>query len=121
MKKTIYKSFGYALQGFWVALKTERNLKIHLAAVIAAVGVGIYLGLPAVEWCLVVFAIGFVLTSELFNTAVEKYGDKVSGGKYDDFIKMSKDISAAAVLVAAVTALIIGTIILVIPFFQKMF
>ena len=121
MKNPLYKSFGYALHGFWVALKTERNLKIHIAASVVAVGVGIYVGLSAVAWGLVILAIGLVLVAELFNTAVEKYGDKTSGGKYDDIIRMGKDISAAAVLVAAIVALAIGIIILIIPFFQKVF
>ena len=121
MKNPLLKSFGYAADGFWVALKTERNLKIHAAATVVAVVVGFYLGLSEVEWALVIFAIGLVLVAELFNTAVEKFGDKMTGGQYDGIIRISKDISAGAVLVATVTALIIGIIILIIPFFQKVF
>jgi diacylglycerol kinase (ATP) len=119
MKKPLYQSFGFAFRGLWTALKTERNVKIHTAAGLIAVGVGVYLGLTAIEWCLVILTIGFVLAAELFNTAMEKACDDVGEGKKSDGIKACKDISAAAVLVAAITALVIGIVVLIIPFFQK--
>lgn len=121
MKRPLTRSFAFALRGLWVAIKTERNARLHLIAALAAVGTGVYLGLPAVEWGLVIFAIGSVLASELFNTAIERLCDDTSGGKKDHGIKNCKDISAAAVLLSAAAALIIGIIILIIPLFQKLF
>jgi diacylglycerol kinase len=121
MKKPLYKSFGYAFRGLWTALKTERNMRIHAAAGLIAVGVGIYLGLTVVEWCLVVLAIGLVLAAELFNTAMERACDDSNGGKHSEGIRACKDISAAAVLITAIAALVIGIIVLIIPFFQKVF
>jgi diacylglycerol kinase len=121
MKRPLYKSFSCAIRGFLVALKTERNFKIHIAGLVVAVAAGIYLGLSMVEWGLIIFALGFVLTSELLNTAVEKIGDETSGGKHSNIIKDCKDMSAAAVLIAAFTALVIGVIVLIIPIFQKVF
>jgi diacylglycerol kinase len=120
-KRPLYKSIGYALNGFWTALKKERNLKIHVAAMLAAVGAGIYLGLTAVEWGLIIIAIMSVLAAELFNTALEHICDEASGGKHSEGVKNCKDISAAAVLVTAAGALIIGVIILIIPLVQKIF
>jgi diacylglycerol kinase (ATP) len=121
MKRPILTSFGCAFRGFWVALKTERNLKIQVVAGLVAIGVGFYLGLTAVEWGLVIFAVGLVLAAELFNTAMEKVCDQASHGSQIEWIKNCKDISAAAVLLAAITALIIGIIILIIPLFQRWF
>jgi len=121
MKKPLVKSFYCAFRGLWVALKTERNLKIHAAAIVAAVGLGIYLGLSAVEWGLIVFIIGFVLAAELINTSMEIICDEATGGKIADGIRNCKDISAAAVLVAAAAAIIVGVIILIIPLFQRIF
>jgi undecaprenol kinase len=120
-KRPLYKSVGCALQGFWTALKKERNLKIHVAVLLAAVAAGIYLGLTAVEWGLVVMAIGLVLGAELFNTALERISDEASGGKHSEGVKDCKDISAAAVLVTALAALVIGIVILIIPLIQKIF
>ena len=84
------------------------------------IALGIYLGLSALEWGLVIFAIGFVLVSELFNTAIERLGDKASEGKIDQMIRNAKDISSAAVLLSALAALVIGIIFLFIPLAQKL-
>ncbi len=120
-KIPLYKSLGCAFRGLWFALRTERNLKIHTAALFIAVGVGIYLGLSEVEWGLIIFAIGFVFTGELFNTALEKWCDEASGNKQSEIIRNAKDISAAAALITAITAVIIGIMVLIIPLFQKIF
>jgi diacylglycerol kinase (ATP) len=120
LKRPLYKSFSCAFSGLWVAIKTERNFKIHLAAMMVAVGLGIYLGLSAASWCLVVFAIGFVLAAELLNTSIERLCDEVSAGKNSEPIRHCKDMSAAGVLIAAITALIIGIIVLIVPFIQRL-
>ena len=84
-----------------------------------AIACGIYLGLSILEWSLIIFAIGFVLAAELFNTSVERLSDKVSGGEISPLVKNSKDLAAGGVLIAAITALVIGILILLIPFIQK--
>jgi len=120
MKRPLHKSFACAFRGLFIAFKTERNLKIHLAAMVVAVGVGFYLRLSLLEWCLVIFAIGFVLIAELLNTALERLCDETHGGKQNQAIKNCKDISAAAVLLSALTAFIIGVLILIMPLFRKL-
>jgi diacylglycerol kinase (ATP) len=67
--KGLIKSFGYAFEGIRAAIKTERNLKIHLVAAVLVIILGLYLGITSAKWCIIAFAIGFVLVSELFNTA----------------------------------------------------
>jgi diacylglycerol kinase len=121
MKRPIKQSLACALRGIWVAVKTERNIKIDLAAVVVTVGLGIYLGLSTTEWCLIVFAIGFVIAAELLNTALERMCDETTSGKISDGMRNCKDIAAAAVLIAAMTALVIGIIILAIPFVERVF
>jgi undecaprenol kinase len=118
--KRFLNSFVYAFSGFFTAVKTERNLKIHLVAAIIVIGLGVYLQLTALSWGIMIFAIGFVLTAELFNTAIEKICDSAIGEKPSLSVKRIKDISAAAVLITALTALVIGIIFLVIPFIEKM-
>jgi diacylglycerol kinase len=118
--KGLIKSFGYAFEGLWMAVKTERNLKIHFVAAVLVILLGLYIGITEAKWCLIAFAIGFVLVSELFNTAVERLSDEVEGGKQSPSIKAVKDISAAAVLISALTALVIGIIVLFIPLVAKL-
>jgi diacylglycerol kinase (ATP) len=119
--KRFLMAFAFAFRGIYSALKTERNLRIHLVAMCLAVAAGFYLGLSAVEWCLVIFAIGLVLAAELFNTAIERLGDEAAAGKQNKTIGSIKDISAGAVLIAALAALPIGIIVLIIPLFEKLF
>jgi diacylglycerol kinase (ATP) len=118
--KGLIKSFGYALEGLLTAVKTERNIKIHLVAAVLVIILGLYLGLSAIHWCLAAFAIGFVLVSELFNTSVERLCNAVANGKQSQSIKVVKDVSAAAVFISALTALVIGIFVLFIPLVEKL-
>ena len=113
--KGFIKSLSYALGGLFSALKSERNLRIHLIATVLALALGFYIGLSLVEWGFVIFAIGFVIVAELFNTAMERLGDEAANGQQKMNIKRAKDTAAAAVLLSAVTALIIGILFLIVP------
>jgi len=114
------KSLACAVKGIYIAFKSERNFRIHVVALCLAVALGFYLSLDIMEWGLIIFSIGFVLVAELFNTTLERLGDEVADGEEKQLIQNAKDISAAAVLLAAITALIIGIIVLFVPFIQKM-
>lgn len=106
------KSFGYAFDGFWQFFKSEPNAWIHLLGTIVAIGLSLWLRISEGEWALIVIAIGGVWTAELFNTAIEKIMDHLSPQKSQE-VKFIKDISAAAVLVTALTAFIIACFILI--------
>ena len=101
------------------ALKTERNLRIDIAAMLIAIAFGFYLKLSIIIWGLMILVIGFVIVAELFNTAIERLGDEAANGVQKQLIKRAKDIAAAGVLLSALTALILGILFLVIPFIQS--
>jgi diacylglycerol kinase len=84
------------------------------------IAMGLYLKLSTISWGLVILSIGFVMTAELFNTAVERLGDDAANGSQKQMVKNAKNISAAAVLISALTALLIGILLLLIPFTQRM-
>ena len=65
----------------------------------------------------IALAIGFVWTAELFNTAIESLSDLVSKDHHPE-IKFIKDVSAAAVLLSAIAAVITGAIIFIPKLFQ---
>ncbi len=115
----LVKSFAFAFRGLYIAFKSERNFKIHVAALCLVVALGLYLGLVVLEWGLIIFSIGLVLVAELLNTAIERLGDKAAGGALSQNVGNAKDISAAAVLLAALTAVSVGVIILFIPFVRR--
>lgn len=117
--KKILNSFKYAIQGFFSAFKTERNMKIHILAMFVVIALGIWLKLNPIEWCLIVVAIVIVISAELFNTAIETVVDMISPEK-NEKAKIAKDISAAAVLAVAIGAAIIG-IIIFIPIIKSLY
>ena len=117
--KRFLKSVTYAINGLLSALKTERNLRIDIAAMLIAIAFGFYLKLSIITWGLIILVGGFVLVAELFNTAIERLGDEAANGNQKQLIKKAKDIAAAGVLLSALTALILGILFLVIPFIQS--
>lgn len=110
--KKIRNSFKYAIEGIWTSFKTERNMKIHIFIMILVIIAGIILKINKSEWiiCIILFAI--VIGSELFNTSIETIVDMVMPEK-NEKAKISKDVSAGAVLVVAIGAAIIGLVIFV--------
>jgi probable rRNA maturation factor len=106
----IVDSFGNAAKGFLAALKSERNLWIHITISVLVILLGIILKLSNVEWSLLILVISIVLMAEFFNTALE-YLVNFSSPEKNESARMVKDVSAAAVLVVSISALIIGGII----------
>lgn len=105
-----YKSFKHAFYGLIYAIRTQHNTWIHIAAVILVITAGVLLKVSAMEWCMLVFAMGLVFVAELFNTAIECFVDQ-QFPEYNKYAGLIKDISAGAVLMAAFTAAAIGLII----------
>jgi diacylglycerol kinase len=106
----VLRSFVPAFAGLCSALRMQRNLQIHAAAVVIVTGAGLWLGLHAWEWCAVLLAAGMVLAAELLNTAIELVADRVSRDR-EEAIRRVKDVAAAAVLVAALISVVVGVIV----------
>ncbi len=104
------KSFVYAFRGIALLVRGEHNAWIHCAATVVAVALGLWLGLSAGEWTAVVICIGAVFSAEAFNSAIEALADRVSPG-YDESVKRTKDLAAGGVLLVAVAAVMVGSIV----------
>lgn len=104
------QSFKYALSGLKTLFKEEHNARIHLVAAVIVIVSGFAFRISALEWLAIVFSIGFVFTAEIINSAIENLADYVSQGE-NDLIKKAKDLSAAAVLVSAITSFVVGIIV----------
>lgn len=104
------KSFKFAFNGLRILIIEEHNARIHLFVAIITIIAAILLKISTIEWIAIVFAIGFVITLELVNSAIENISDFVSPKKHY-LIKKTKDLIAAGVLISALTALIIGGIV----------
>lgn len=106
------KSFTYAFAGLKVLFREEHNSWIHLFATVCVVAMGILFKISPMEWVAVVFAIGLVFSFEIINTSVENVANFICPER-DDRIKRIKDLAAAAVLVSAITAAVVGLIVFV--------
>lgn len=103
-------SFKAAIKGLiWLSTK-ELHFKLHLIATVAVIWFGFFKKISATDWLFVVLAAALVLVSEALNSAIERLADFVEP-KYHEKIGIIKDISAGAVLISAIVALIIGYIV----------
>lgn len=108
-KKRI-QAFGFAFSGLLAAFKTEAHLKIELLATVFIIACGFYFKINKAEWLIVILCCGLVIASELFNTAIEKLCNLISP-QQNPTVKFIKDVSAAAVLILSVMAVIVALII----------
>jgi diacylglycerol kinase len=112
-------SFGHAFHGWAYVIKTQHNAWIHSAVAIAVVMLGLWLDLPPRDWAVLVLTIAMVFTAEFINTAIEAVVDLASPQKHP-LAKVGKDVGAAAVLVAAFSAVLIGLLILGPPLWLRL-
>lgn len=108
----LLKSFQYAFSGIITGIKTERNMMIHYSALGLVVVFGITLNISVTEWCICLILCALVISMELVNTAIEAVVDLVTKEQRRR-AKIAKDTAAGAVLIAAITAAVIGGIIFV--------
>jgi len=113
-------SFRYAFEGWWYALRTQRNTWIHAAVSVVVLALAFWLGISPLEWAILILATMAVWMAEFANTALEAVVDLVSPD-YHPLAKAAKDVAAAAVLVGALGAIIIGLLILGPPLWQRLF
>jgi diacylglycerol kinase (ATP) len=113
------QSFRHAFAGWWYMLRTQRNAWIHAIFTGAVVIVGAWLGLSRVEWAIIALTIGAVWMAEFVNTALEAVVDLTSPNAHP-LAKAGKDVAAAAVLVAALTSVAVGLLVLGPPLWGRL-
>lgn len=106
------RSFIHAGRGIWSMILTERNFKIHLLAFSLVVVAGIYLQISKFEWLIILLISAVVLSLETVNSAFERLCDLYSSDQ-NERIKKIKDISAGAVLIAAIISVVIAAIVFI--------
>ena len=111
-KKFSILSFKYAFEGLIAALKEEPKLNIHLGFGLVVLLAGFWFQISKIDWLIIISMIGLVISVELTNTAIEAVVDSFTDEQHPG-AKLAKDISAAAVLVAALASTIIGIMIFI--------
>lgn len=113
------KSFQYALEGSWYVLRTQKNTWIHAVASLAVVALGLWLGLLRTDWAIIIITMTTVWMAEFVNTALEAIVDMTTPEEHP-LAKVAKDVSAAAVLLGACAAVLVGILILGPPLWQRL-
>ncbi len=111
------QSFGYAFRGIAIFFQTQTNAKIQVSIAAFIILLGFLLQIVWYEWALLIFAIGLVLSAEAMNTAIEFLTDLVSP-TYNEKAAKVKDVAAGAVLLTAITAILIAMLIFIPKFIR---
>lgn len=103
-------SFVYAWRGLLYAVRTQRNMRVHVAIALCAIILGVVLHISPVEFAMVFVAITLVFIAEMFNTVAEACVDLVTH-TYHPLARIAKDVAAGAVLLNAMLAVVIGLLV----------
>lgn len=112
-----YKAPGFAgtvrnsFKGIRLALKSEKNIRVHFVLALLVIISGIVLKFTPTEFCLLLIAIAIVIIAEMVNSAIEFSLDAIFHNRYSKLVGMAKDIAAGAVMVATFISLAIGILL----------
>jgi len=112
-------AFRHAFRGWLYVVRTQRNAWFHAVVTTLVTLVAIWLQLPRRDWAVLLVTIALVWTAEFINTALEAVVDLASP-QHHPLAKVGKDVGAAAVLIAALTSILVGLLILGPPLWAKL-
>jgi diacylglycerol kinase len=110
--RTFLQKLNYALSGIGFLVRNERHFQYHLISAFSVIILGVFFSLTGWEWLFVSSALFLVLLTEAFNTAIEKICNEITL-EHKESIKRIKDISAGAVLIAAIFSIVVGLLIFI--------
>ena len=108
-------SFRYAAQGLGYAFVSQRNFRIHVITGVVVFALATWLQLDMIRMAVLMLTVAAVLVLELLNTAIEAVVDLAIGRRFHPLARIAKDCAAAAVLVAAISALMIAAFLILPP------
>ena len=109
--KKFVRSFGYAIDGLKLAIMVDQNVRFHLIVGTLVLTISILLKVTKSELLFVVFAIFFVVITEMMNTAIEEMTNLIIK-EHRVEARIAKDVAAAAVLLSALFAIVVGIAVL---------
>jgi diacylglycerol kinase len=112
------RSFRCAARGLFGLIRSEHNARLHLAATIIVCALAAWLRVTVNDWCWLAAAITMVWTAEALNTALERLADAATP-EFHPLVGQAKDLAAAAVLIAALGAAVIGVLVLGPPLIKQ--
>lgn len=114
-------TFKNARKGMRLVLKSERNIRVHFVMAAFVLMLGFVLNFSITKLCILLIAIGMVVSTEMLNSALEYSLDAVFHNRYSKLVGMAKDISAGAVMFVTIIAIVIGLVIFIPAFMSLLF
>ncbi|OGO42115.1 MAG: hypothetical protein A2W36_05110 [Chloroflexi bacterium RBG_16_58_14] len=114
------RAFRHAFRGWMFVIRTQRNAWIHAVISVAVVIISYWLSISPRDWAVIIIAIAMVWTAEFINTALEAVVDLASHHEHHELAGVGKDVGAAAVLIAAMAAALLGFLILGPPLWERL-
>lgn len=108
--RKLMDSFNYAINGIIHAVRTQRNMRIHMIAALLVLTACFFYNLSKVEFLVLTITITMVIVAEMINTALECAID-LTANYYHPLAKIAKNTAAGAVLISAINAVVVGYII----------
>ena len=108
----LIRSFGYAFQGIKFAVTLDQNIRFHLVFGFIVLILSLFLRVSKTELLFVIFAIFFVVITEMINTAIEEMTNLILK-EHSREAKIAKDVAAGSVLLSAIFAVIVGLVVLI--------
>lgn len=110
-KQGFSNTFKNARKGMRLVLKSEVNIRVHFCIAMVVLALAFVLNFSVERMCILLLTVGFVIATEMMNSAIEFSLDAVFHNKYSKLVGMAKDISAGAVMFASVLAIVIGVLL----------
>jgi diacylglycerol kinase (ATP) len=111
-RKSVARSFGYALDGVMFVLRTQKHMQVHCAIITLVLLAALGLRVSPSDMLMLMLAMALVLVTEMVNTAIEHAID-ISVSTYSPQAKAAKDVAAGAVLIAAFYSVVVGVTVFV--------
>lgn len=108
--RTLYRSFGYAIEGIWYTLKGDQNLRVHCIVAAFVILASVFFKVNPFEMGILGVMIILVIMAEMINTAIEKMVDLITT-EHRKEAKIAKDVASGMVLISAVGSIIVGILI----------
>lgn len=108
--KSLLKSFKYAFEGVWHALRNNRNLRIDFVAALIVIVLSVIFHTNPYEKGVLGITILLVICSEMINTSLEEMVNLITN-EHRREAKIAKDVAAGMVLIAAIGSVIVGIFI----------
>lgn len=113
------QSFRHAFRGWFYVLRTQPNAWVQSVVAIVIFILGIWLRISPLEWAVIILTTAVVFAAEFLNTAIETVVDLASPDIHP-LAKVGKDVGAAAVMVSALAAILIGLLLFGPPLWLKL-